>query len=200
MKILLLLLAIIAPNLCTAALYKCELDGKTTYQNQVCPEQQQATEVDLPPAVVITPPAPSLPAPKAAPIVIERDAHGHIKRSEAAKNQFKAQHPCPANGKRFGSCRGYVIDHIKALACGGADDPSNMQWQSLAEGKAKDKWERDGCQVSTSKTVVAEKSSKSASQQRRYNSHRGSSRIYVGPRGGRYVITASGQKRYLPKN
>jgi hypothetical protein len=28
----------------------------------------------------------------------------------------------------------------------GADDPSNMQWQSTAEAKAKDKWERKGCQ------------------------------------------------------
>ena len=31
------------------------------------------------------------------------------------------------------------------LACGGADDPSNMQWQTTAEGKAKDKLERQGC-------------------------------------------------------
>jgi hypothetical protein len=27
----------------------------------------------------------------------------------------------------------------------GADAPSNMQWQTTAEGKAKDKWERVGC-------------------------------------------------------
>jgi hypothetical protein len=38
-----------------------------------------------------------------------------------------------------------VIDHIKPLACGGADDPSNMQWQTREEAKAKDKWERKGC-------------------------------------------------------
>ena len=37
---------------------------------------------------------------------------------------------------------GYVVDHIKPLAKGGADSPSNMQWQSIAEAKAKDKWER----------------------------------------------------------
>jgi hypothetical protein len=30
---------------------------------------------------------------------------------------------------------------VKALKHGGADDPSNMQWQTTAEAKAKDKWE-----------------------------------------------------------
>jgi len=74
-----------------------------------------------------------------------RARHGRIKRSAAAKNAFKREHPCPSTGKRSGPCRGYVIDHIKPLACGGADDPSNMQWQTVAEGKAKDKWERNGC-------------------------------------------------------
>ena len=31
------------------------------------------------------------------------------------------------------------------IACGGADVPANMQWETIAEGKAKDKWERAGC-------------------------------------------------------
>ncbi len=34
----------------------------------------------------------------------------------------------------------------KILACGGVDAPSNMAWQSVAEAKAKDKWERKECQ------------------------------------------------------
>jgi hypothetical protein len=38
-----------------------------------------------------------------------------------------------------------VVDHIKPLACGGADAPSNMQWQSVTAAKAKDKVERKGC-------------------------------------------------------
>jgi len=40
---------------------------------------------------------------------------------------------------------GYVIDHKIPLACGGADAPWNMQWQTIAEAKAKDKIERRGC-------------------------------------------------------
>jgi 5-methylcytosine-specific restriction endonuclease McrA len=40
---------------------------------------------------------------------------------------------------------GHVVDHIVPLACGGADAPGNMQWQTVEEAKAKDKWERRGC-------------------------------------------------------
>jgi len=34
------------------------------------------------------------------------------------------------------------------LACGGADSPGNMQWQTVGEAKAKDKVERKGCGTS----------------------------------------------------
>ena len=37
---------------------------------------------------------------------------------------------------------GYVVDHITPLAKGGKDVPSNMQWQTIAEARAKDKVER----------------------------------------------------------
>jgi len=36
---------------------------------------------------------------------------------------------------------GYVVDHIIPLECGGADSPSNMQWQTIAEANAKDRTE-----------------------------------------------------------
>lgn len=56
-------------------------------------------------------------------------------------------HPCPSTGKdkvRNG-CKGYVIEHIDPLACGGEDEPYNMQWQAKEEAKIKDKWERKNC-------------------------------------------------------
>lgn len=78
----------------------------------------------------------------AAAIAFCPPVEARIKRSQSAKIAFKLQHPCPANGARKGPCKGYVIDHIKPLACGGADTPANMQWQTISEGKLKDKWER----------------------------------------------------------
>ncbi len=74
---------------------------------------------------------------------VQRDSHGRIKRSVAAKNGFKRQHPCPSTGRSNGACPGYVIDHVKPLECGGPDNSGNMQWQTIADGKAKDRVERD---------------------------------------------------------
>jgi hypothetical protein len=67
------------------------------------------------------------------------------RRSREARAEFMRQQPCAATGRTSGACPGYVADHIIPLACGGADAPLNMQWQTVAEGKAKDKWERVGC-------------------------------------------------------
>jgi len=39
--------------------------------------------------------------------------------------------------------KGYVVDHIIPLECGGSDVPSNMQWQSVQEAKIKDRTERN---------------------------------------------------------
>ena len=80
-----------------------------------------------------------------AACALSTGAEARIKRSQSAKVEFKYENPCPATGARKGPCKGYVIDHIKPLACGGPDAPSNMQWQTIAEGKAKDKWERKVC-------------------------------------------------------
>lgn len=71
-----------------------------------------------------------------------RDANGRIHRSAKVKHDFQWTHPCPANGNMTGACPGYVMDHIKPLATGGADAVENLQWQTTADAKAKDKWER----------------------------------------------------------
>jgi hypothetical protein len=74
---------------------------------------------------------------------LTRNRHDRIRRSSAAKHSFERQHPCPFTGRTSGRCPGYVIDHVKPLECGGADAPSNMQWQTVTAGKAKDKTERN---------------------------------------------------------
>ena len=62
------------------------------------------------------------------------------KRSMAERRAF-----CAETG--FPGCHrpGYVVDHIWPLCDGGADDRTNMQWQRVADSKAKDKWERLLC-------------------------------------------------------
>jgi len=62
-------------------------------------------------------------------------------RSPTMKHRFDVEQSYPHGRK------GYVVDHVCALACGGIDDPKNMQYQTYKDGKLKDKWERtpEGC-------------------------------------------------------
>lgn len=78
-------------------------------------------------------------------VILSFNSFAESKRSYKPRKAFKITHPCPSTGRTNGSCPGYIIDHIKPLACGGPDSPGNMQWQTNAEAKAKDKWERRGC-------------------------------------------------------
>jgi len=71
----------------------------------------------------------------------ERDADGRIKRNPAARRAFQRSNPCPATGRTSGACPAYVVDHIVPLKRGGADEPGNMQRQTIAEAKAKDRIE-----------------------------------------------------------
>ena len=66
-------------------------------------------------------------------------------RSREVAREFQREHPCPSTGKSSGACPGYRKDHIKALACGGPDTVWNLQWQTIAEAKAKDRWEGKVC-------------------------------------------------------
>ena len=66
-------------------------------------------------------------------------------RSSTVKHEFQRQHPCPSTGRTTRACPGYVKDHVVPLDCGGPDNVANLQWQTVAAAKAKDKWERKSC-------------------------------------------------------
>lgn len=68
-------------------------------------------------------------------------ASDHQPRSAAAKHGFQRENPCPSTNERRGKCPGYIIDHITPLCAGGPDTPGNMQWQTVADAKAKDRIE-----------------------------------------------------------
>lgn len=74
-------------------------------------------------------------------LTISQGAPAEIVRDRKQVYAFRSTHPCPANGSLHGACPGHVVDHIKALECGGPDRPSNMQWQTIAAAKIKDRTE-----------------------------------------------------------
>jgi hypothetical protein len=74
-------------------------------------------------------------------------AWSHEQRSRAVTAEFQRAHPCPATGRSSGACPGWICDHIEPLACGGADAFVNLQWQTIAEAKAKDRCERKDCPI-----------------------------------------------------
>ncbi len=92
----------------------------------------------------------------------ERNTHGSIKRSAAARKQFMSDTKFPKGRK------GYVVDHIIPLACAAdtrtstaaqqqhlLDSPNNMQWQTKGEAKVKDTWEMQLCDPATRQVVAA---------------------------------------------
>jgi hypothetical protein len=60
---------------------------------------------------------------------IKRDAKGQILRRADVLVAFKKIHPCPSTGKTTGSCKGWQMNHVVPLACGGIDAVSNLSWQ-----------------------------------------------------------------------
>ena len=94
---------------------------------------------------VVTAPARAIAAPFRCGSC-ERDEDGRIKRSRAVVRAFEKATPKPG--------KGWVADHIVPLACADVekrplDDLRNLQWQSPQASKAKDRWERELCDVTT---------------------------------------------------
>jgi hypothetical protein len=80
-------------------------------------------------------------------LLLPISAYAREHRSNAARHAFVNEHACPGTGLNKLPCHGYIIDHVVPLCAGGADDPSNMQWQTVADAKAKDRVERWECYV-----------------------------------------------------
>jgi hypothetical protein len=84
----------------------------------------------------------------AVPAAAAKTRRDHNRDPRVAR-EFQRHNPCPATGRTSGACPGYVRDHIIPLACGGPDRVANLQWQTTAEAKAKDRVERK-CRVGMS--------------------------------------------------
>lgn len=71
-----------------------------------------------------------------------RMSDGEIRRRADVLTAFKRTHACPRTGLTVGPCRGWYMDHVIPLACGGCDAVWNMQWLPEDQWRAKSKWER----------------------------------------------------------
>ncbi len=80
-----------------------------------------------------------------AALMLCTGAEARIHRSQVVRHAFVKEQACPSTGRHRLPCPGWVIDHVIALACGGEDAVSNLQWQTTEDAKAKDKWETKGC-------------------------------------------------------
>ncbi len=117
--------------------------GDCGTSSATCYHKERGTQARKPRAVR-TYHAPANHHTKALASTTARTSHGKIKRSATAKHAFERANACPSTGKTSGSCPCYVIDHVQPLCKGGADHPANMQWQTVAAGKAKDRVECKG--------------------------------------------------------
>jgi hypothetical protein len=66
-----------------------------------------------------------------------------------AELQFTKRHPCPVNGSTRGECPGYVISLIKPACAGGGERPGNLQWQTVAAARKKERVDAAECRKQT---------------------------------------------------
>lgn len=52
---------------------------------------------------------------------------------------FIKKYACPMTGKHTENCAGWVVGYIKPLCAGGVDRITNMQWQTVATAKRKER-------------------------------------------------------------
>lgn len=68
-----------------------------------------------------------------------------LARDRGEVRLFRSKHPCPATQRIDGPCPGYVVDHVIPICAGGPDRLENMQWQSHAQARIKDRIEIRYC-------------------------------------------------------
>ena len=78
-------------------------------------------------------------------LLLGAETQAHPPRSASAKHQFRKANPCPTSSHTRGKCPGHVIDHVVPLCAGGADNPQNMQWQTVHDARVKDREEVRQC-------------------------------------------------------
>ena len=61
------------------------------------------------------------------------------------KELFIKRFACPVTGKHSDACPGWVVNYIKPLCAGGADRMTNLQWQTLATAKRKEREAQKMC-------------------------------------------------------
>jgi hypothetical protein len=131
-----------------AAAWRCEDDGAVLYTDRPCPAGVDAgRQVDAAINVVRAADTAANPRGVGSTSPAKHDSAKQTKprRDPRVVAAFRKLKPCPATGKHKGACPGYEIDHIVPLAAGGADAPSNMQWLTRQQHRAKTRREREAC-------------------------------------------------------
>ena len=75
--------------------------------------------------------------------IVERAEDGSTQRSTVVISAFKRMWACPSTGKHSGPCKGWAIDHVVPLDCGGVDAVWNMQWLPNEIKSAKGPFSKD---------------------------------------------------------